>query len=183
MIRKQAVTLVGITTALLAGIIPTTLNAFATSPFNAEIVWGNNQLWQMVTPPGHGSAKPAQELYIVAPQTSTPQSPANNDHIPGVAHDHVLAPPPANKGEYNPNWEVYLVLCTQSAISHGTCTPVMSTFPGPGGPGTGPTLPLAYQVNGQPLTSDSAILSAENAGLVTAHDTGIEFLCIVHPLK
>jgi hypothetical protein len=179
--KKTAISVIGI--ALLLAVLP--MATVASSPYNAEIVWGNNVEWQMLAPPGPGTSNSwaIEPLYIVAPQTANPQSTADNNHIPGVAHDHVLAPPPGNGGTYNPNWEVYLVLCTPPAIVAGTCNPVFSTFPGPGGPGTGPTLPLAYHVNGQPLTSDAAIDSALASGLVVLHDTGIHFICIVQALK
>ncbi len=169
--------------SLLLSLTP--LAAFASSPYSAELVWGNNVEWQMYAPPGHGTDNPAalEPLYIVAPQTGTPQSSADNNHIPGVAHDHVLDPPPQNGGSYNPNWEVYVVLCTKPAIEAGTCSPVWSTFPGPEGPGTGPTLPLAYHVNGQPLESDTAVQSALASGLVVLHDTGTSFICLVKPLR
>lgn len=179
--KKAILPIIGI--ALLFLLTPAL--AMASSPYTAEKVWGNNVEWQMLAPPGKGTDNPQtlEPLYIVAPQTSTPQSSANNDHIPGVAHDHVLSPPPKNGGSYNPNWEVYVVLCTKPAITAGQCTPDFVTFPGPGGPGTGPTLPLAFQVNGQQITSDATIDSALASGLVVLHDTGISFICIVQPLS
>ncbi len=180
-VKKAILPIIGI--ALLLSFAPAL--AYASSPYKAEIVWGNNVQWQMLVPPGQGtdSPKALEPLYIVAPQTSIPQSPADNDHIPGVAHDHVLAPPPQNGGTYNPNWEVYLVLCTEPAIAAGTCTPDFVAFPGPGGPGTGPTLPLAYHVNGQQITSDATIDAAVASGLVVLHDTGTTLLCLVQPLR
>lgn len=170
--------------AILLLTLPATnvLASGSSSKWAAELVWGNNMEWQMLAPPGHGSAKPAEPLYIVAPQTSTPQSPTNNDHLPGVAHDHVVSVPPHNSGEYNANWRVFVALCTPTAISAGTCTPDWETFPGPGGPGTGPTLPLAQAVNGGSLTSDAAIDAAVNGGQIALVDAGITFICLIVPL-
>jgi hypothetical protein len=178
-----SVSTVAIATILVLSLATT--SAFASgsnSKWAAEIVWGDNVQWQMIAPPGHGSANPAEPLYIVAPQTSTPQSPANNDHLPGVAHDHVVAPPPHNSGDYNANWHVFVVLCTSSGITAGTCSPDWVAFPGPGGPGTGPTLPLAISINGAPLTSDAAIDAGVTGGQATLSDSGIYFICLIVPL-
>ncbi len=153
------------------------------SKWASEIVWGSGVQWQMIAPPGQGSAIPTEPLYVVAPQTSTPQSPADNNHLPGVAHDHVVAPPPRNSGAYNANWHVYVVLCTQSGISAGACIPDMVTFPGPGGPGTGPTLPLAISINGAALTSDAPIQSGVASGQAMLFDSGINFICLIVPLN
>jgi hypothetical protein len=155
----------------------------SSSPWAAEVMWGNGTLWQMMAPPGQGSNNPAEPLYIVAPQTSTPQAPADNNHLPGVAHDHVISVPPGNRGTYNANWHVYVVLCTSAAITAGTCMPDWETFPGPNGPGTGPTLPLAQSIYGQSITSDSVILSGLSSGAVVLHDAGINFVCVVQQIK
>jgi hypothetical protein len=167
---------------LMLGTVHANAN-MSSSPWAAEVMWGNGTLWQMMAPPGYGSNNPAEPLYIVAPQTSTPQAPADNNHLPGVAHDHVISVPPGNRGAYNANWHVYVVLCTPAAIIAGTCVPDWETFPGPGGPGTGPTLPLAQSVNGQSITSDSVILSGIGSGEVVLHDTGINFVCVVQQIK
>ena len=171
--NKAAITVMGIA-ALLLTIAPAT--TFATSPYVSEIVWGNNISWQMYTPPGHGTGNPSalEPLYIVAPQTGTPQSPSSNDHIPGVAHDHVLAPPPANKGDYNPNWEVYLVGCASG------CTSVIVDLTSVGGPSS---FPLALSYNGAPLTSDAAIGAGVASHSLFLVDTGIHFICLVKTIK
>jgi hypothetical protein len=167
---------------LMLGAIHANAN-MSSSPWAAEKMWGDGTLWQMMAPLGQGSNIPAEPLYIVAPQTSTPQAPADNDHLPGVAHDHVISVPPGNRGAYNANWNVYVVLCTPDAIMAGTCVPDWETFPGPSGPGTGPTLPLAQSINGQSITSDSVILSGIGSGEVVLHDTGINFVCVVQQIK
>jgi hypothetical protein len=136
----------------------------------------------MQAPPANlGNVNPhaPDELYIVAPQTSTPQSPVNNDHIPGVAHDHVVSVPAHNSGSYNAIWHVYVVACTPG---NGACSGPTVTFPGPGGPGTGPTLVLAKTVNGNPLQSDAAVNAALASGAAFEIDTGIVFLCTVHAI-
>ena len=156
------------------------------SPWSAELMWGNNTLWQMMAPPANASNAASiapEELYIVAPQTAVPQSPPNNDHLPGVAHDHVITVPPHNQWSFNAIWHVYVVLCTPSAIASGACTPTFETFPGSGGPGTGPTLPLAMQVNGQPLESAAAINSALAIGAIHLIDTGVVFVCPVQQVR
>jgi hypothetical protein len=155
----------------------------SSSPWAAEVMWGDGTSWQMMAVPGAGSNIPAEPLYIVAPQTSTPQAPADNNHLPGVAHDHVISVPPDNHGTYNANWHVYVVLCTHSAILAGTCVPDWETFPGPAGPGTGPTLPLAQLIGGQSIASDSVILSGLGSSEVVLHDTGINFVCLVQKIK
>ncbi len=168
--KIAVLSLIGI--ALLLSIAPAA--TFATSPYTSEIVWGNNVEWQMVAPPGLGTSHAAtlEPLYVVAPQTSTPQSPADNDHLPGIAHDHVLAPPPANKGGYNPNWEVYIVMC----LNHCTGVSLAGTFLS-GLPGT-----LVQTYNGQELTNNAIIQAGIANGDLLAIDSGIHFICIVQPL-
>ncbi len=171
--KTAVLSLIGI--ALLLSIAPTAI--FATSPWTAEIVWANNMQWQMLAPPGHGTGNSwaVEPLYIVAPQTSTPQSPTDNDHIPGVAHDHVVAPPPKNQGGYDPNWEVLLVGCASSS-----CTSVIVDLSAVGGPSQ---FPLALSYNGQPLTNDGTIESGIANGALFTVDTGIHFICILVPLN
>lgn len=173
--------------ASLLILVPATAHADMTSsPWAAEQMWGNNTLWQMMAPPANVanvSSVPPEELYIVAPQTSDPQSPPTNDHIPGVAHDHVITVPPHNHWTFNAIWHVYVVLCTPAAIAASVCTPTFEAFPGPGGPGTGPTLPLAEMVNGQPLESNAAIQSALQTGAVHLIDTGTVFVCPVQQVR
>jgi hypothetical protein len=170
-LMKKTLLLSIIAVSLVLSFAPSTVFANSSnSKWASEIVWGNNVEWQMVAPPGHGSAVPAEPLYVVAPQTNNPQSPANNDHLPGVAHDHVLAPPPHNRGGFNANWEVYLVLCV--SIS---CTAVNE--PGLGG------APLALSYNGAPLTNDAAIQAGVASGALVLLDSGIHFICAVAPIK
>jgi hypothetical protein len=182
--QTNRLSVIAITLAVLTVLLASSaIHVNAASPWTAEQMWGNGVLWQMKAPPGQGSSNPAEPLYIVAPQTSTPQAPADNNHLPGVAHDHVISVPPQNKGSYNANWEVYLVLCTPTGIESGACVPDYETFPGPNGPGTGPTLPLAQTVNGQMITSDSVILAGANSGAIKIVDTGIHFICTVQQIK
>jgi len=151
---------------------PTTTFANASnSKWASEIMWGNNVEWQMVAPPGHGSAVPTEPLYIVAPQTSNPQSPADNNHLPGVAHDHVIAPPPHNSGGFNANWEVYVVVCVSSACT-GVTESSSSALPG---------VNLALSYNGAPLTNDGAIQAGVASGALVLVDSGIHFICAVAP--
>lgn len=173
--KTAVLSLIGI--ALLLSIAPAT--TFATSPWTSELVWGNGTVYQMLAPPGHGSQNTGnlEPLYIVAPQTSTPQSPANNDHLPGVAHDHVLDPQSAGHSNYNPNWEVYLVGC---APESGACTFVMVDLTAVGGPSS---FPLALSFNGHALTSDSAIEAGVAAHALFEVDSGIHFICIVVAVK
>jgi len=168
--NKKVLSLIGIATLL--ALTPAAI--VATSPWNAELVWGNDTVWQMVAPPGQGthSNTPLEPLYIVAPQTATPQSPANNDHLPGVAHDHTLAPAPHNKGDYNPNWEVYVVVCVTGCT--GVVQPAGSALPG---------VNLAQTNNGAQLTNDAAIQAGVASGNLALIDSGIHFICIVQPYR
>jgi hypothetical protein len=171
---KKTLLLSIIAVSLVLSFAPSTVFANSSnSKWASEIMWGNNVEWQMVAPPGHGSAVPAEPLYIVAPQTSNPQSPANNDHLPGVAHDHVLAPPPHNKGGFNANWEVYVVLCVSSACT-AVIEPAGSALAG---------APLALTYNGAPLTNDGAIQAGVASGALVLVDSGIHFICAVAPIK
>lgn len=182
--RSIAIMIASIAILLLIA-IPVSAD-MSSSPWAAEQMWCNGTLWQMIAPPGNvanANANAQESLYIVAPQTATPQAPATNDHLPGVAHDHVISCPAQNHGSFGAVWHVYVVLCTPSAISGKTCTPILETFPGPGGPGTGPTLPLAKLVNGLPLESDSAVQNAINGGYAHLVDTGIVFNCPVQRVR
>ncbi len=177
-VSKNTILLSAIALTLVVAMTPGLVIANASnSKWAAELMWGNNVEWMMIAPPGPGSANPAEPLYIVAPQTGTPQSPADNDHLPGVAHDHVIAPPARNGGAFNANWEVYLVGCVPTS---GSCTFVIVNLSSVGGPSS---FPLALSYNGNPLTNDGAIQAGAASGALFTVDTGINFICAVAPLK
>ena len=159
-------------------LVPATVSAeMSSSPWAAEMMWGNGTLWQMMAPPGGvaNASQGAQEpLYIIAPQDlSNPQAPANNDHLPGVAHDHVISVPPGNHGRYSAVWHVYVVGCTSPAVLAGICTSYSETFP------NGHVVPLARLINGGNIESESVIDSALANGYIFLIDTGVVFLCPV----
>lgn len=146
------------------------------SKWAADLMWGNNTQWQMLAPPANGTAasghsnNPAEELYFVAPQTSNPQTPADNPKLPGTAFDHVISIPPGNHGTYNANWHVYIVACASSA-----CTGPDLTLR------NGTTITFAQSVNQGNLTSDSAIDAGLSSGALSLVDTGVVFVCPVAP--
>lgn len=146
------------------------------SKWAADLMWGNNTLWQMLAPPGQGTAasgrsnNPAENLYFVAPQTATPQTPANNNKLPGIAFDHVISIPPHNQGAYNGNWHVYIVACASSA-----CTGPIVTLP------NGHTITFAQSVNGVHIESDAVINAGLSSGALHLLDTGVVFVCPVSP--
>ena len=133
-----------------------------------ENVWVDGVEYRMTF---FGGAKPFKgnvrtekmgAFYVVGPQTDTPQS---LDHP--FMHDHVVAAVPRqNGGGYTPVYQGILVLCGEQAILDGTCVPTFSPLP------SGPTIPLATTVNGQPLTSVEAIEAAVEAGLVALVPAG-----------
>ncbi len=86
--------------AILLVLVAIPVSADMTSgPWAAEQMWCNGTLWQMIAPPAdvaNANTHAQEALYVVAPQTSTPQASAANDHLPGVAHDHVISCPDGN---------------------------------------------------------------------------------------
>ena len=126
-----------------------------------ENVWVDGVEYRMTffgaTKPFNGSVPTENlgNLYVVGPQTDTPQS---LDHP--FMHDHVVpALPGQNGGQYMPIYEGILVLCSEQGIVSGACVPT----------NTG----LAITVNGQSLTSVEAIEAAAAAGLVTLVSAGV----------
>ncbi len=158
--------------------VPATVSAdMSNSPWAAEQMWGNGTLWQMMAPPanvGNAASQSQEPLYIIAPQDlGNPQAPASNDHLPGVAHDHVISVPPNNHGTYSAVRHVYVVGCKPTAITSGNCTPYPETFP------NGHVVPLARFIDGSNIKSDSVINSALANGYIFLIDTGVVFLCPV----
>ncbi len=164
------------------------------SPFFGELVWGNNQLWQLLVPPAQfiipSNALAQENFYEAAPQIPTmgfPVSPQSDacEHLgiasptTGCFHDHIIPIPTANQGSFNVNWHVIVIVCfgNQASVTttSGSCT--SQTVTGIGFDGKSVTLNLAKVVTGGPLTSVSAVETAENAGLVSEHDTGVTFIC------
>jgi hypothetical protein len=110
-------------------------------------------------------------LYVMAPQTDTPQGTA-----PSFLHDHVVGDvPPQNHGDYRVHLHAYFVFCSAEGMASGGCVPTMTSIQGMG------TVPLARTVNGQMLTSVEPIESAANSGLITLIDTGAVIVATINP--
>lgn len=92
---------------------------------------------------------PAQNFYVTAPQTGTPQG------IAPFLHDHVVD---NDDGRY---WHGYLVVCSEAGLASGDC--VTSAAPG--------AMPMAETVRGRRLTKVWHIEDAASEGLVTLIDT------------
>lgn len=138
-----------------------------------DLAWGDGQLWLMIhgpTNPSNGTSH--RDLYIVAPQTDTPQG-SSSEPI-GVVHDHVLSIPSDAQGEYTAIWDVVIVFCNPHSAA---CVPGTASCPV-----FAHGLCLAKTVNGQPLTSDGAIDDAASAGAVILVEPGDSFVCPVVPL-
>ena len=181
-LSSKQVTITLATILLVTASVPLAVYAnMSNSPWAAELMWGNNVEWQMIAPPASvgNAANQAQEpLYVIAPQDlSNPQATANNDHLPGVAHDHVISVPPGNQGTFSAVWHVYVVGCKPAAILAGFCTPYPETFP------NGKVVPLARFINGGNIESESVIDSALANGYIFLIDTGIVFLCPVQQVR
>ena len=131
-----------------------------------ELVWADgiqyrmtfsNQSFEGATP------KELDPFYVLAPQTSAPQGYPPNT----FPHDHVVREIPArNHGNYSVRLQGYFVICSGQGIVSGDCVPTWTSVGGPD------PLPFATTVNGQPLTSASAIESAAAAGLVVPINLG-----------
>jgi len=138
-----------------------------------DLAWGDGQVWLMV----HGPSNPSnavshRDLYIVAPQTATPQG-SSSEPI-GVVHDHVLSIPEDAGGQYTAIWDVVIVFCNPHSsvcVAGSASCPVFAHG-----------LCLAKTVNGQALTSDGAIDAAAAAGAVILVEPGDSFVCPVVPL-
>jgi len=129
-----------------------------------ETVWVNDTqvhmtFWARNTPfPGAVPADKMEALYVLAPQTDTPQ---------GIwpLHDHVVGALPGQTG-FSVILHGYFVMCSAAGLTSGDCVPTMTPIPGFG------TVPFAKSVDGDALTSSAAIESAAQAGFVDLFDTG-----------
>jgi hypothetical protein len=129
-----------------------------------ELVWADGVEYRMTFSNVSFSGATPKELdpfYVLAPQTDTPQGPPPAP----FAHDHVVRDLPGN-GTYSTRLQGYFVLCTGQGLGSGAC---VATWMNPGGPDV---VPFATTVNGQPLTSTTAIESAADAGLVVLVNLG-----------
>ncbi len=138
-----------------------------------EAAWGDGQVWLMI----HGPTNPSngishRDLYIVAPQTDTPQGSASEPI--GVVHDHVLSVPSDGHGQYTAIWDVVVVFCNPHSSACVAGTSSCPTF--------AHGLCLAQTVNGQALTSQSAIDAAASTGALIVVEPGDSFVCPVVPL-
>ena len=141
-----------------------------------ELVWVDGVQFRMTFPqaanpmPAIPTAK-VQNFYVIAPQTGTPQG-----AVPGFNHDHVIAASPTHSaGGFTVFMHGYFVVCSAPGIASGACAPILSTIPGDG------TIPLAQTVNGQALTSTSAIEAGAGSGALLLIDTGAEFIGTLSP--
>ena len=138
-----------------------------------ELLWANGAQFTFTAPiqplwVANDNANPP--LYVLAPQTSTPQgiNPFNHDHV-------VNDIPSQNHGDYNVRVHGFFVFCSAEGISSGACVPTMTLFPGQG------LVPLAKTVNGQMLTSVAPIDSAASSGLLVLVDTGAVIVITINP--
>ncbi|HYM40831.1 MAG TPA: hypothetical protein VEY12_11955 [Thermoplasmata archaeon] len=157
--------------ALVALCLVTAMPARAAAA--TEEAWGDGQVWLMI----HGPTNPSnaishRDLYLVAPQTATPQGSANEPI--GVVHDHVLSMPSDGHGEYTANWDVVIAFCNP----HSSACVVGSESC----PSFANGLCLAKSVNGQALTSVAAIEAAASVHDVILVEPGGSFVCTVVPL-
>ncbi len=183
---------------ILPGMTPTVQARTTSSPNFAELVWGNNQLWNMIAPPARfpipANMMAHEDFYEEAPQhpgMGFPSSPQSSDceHL-GLAsttttchHDHTVPIPNGNHGGFTVVWHVFLVLCVGNAasVTLGSNSCVAETVSGTLLGGGSVTLNLAQTVivggSTVPLTSDSAVEAASAAGIVTIFDSGVTFIC------
>ncbi len=157
--------------ALVALCLVTAMPARAAAA--TEEAWGDGQVWLMI----HGPTNPSngvshRDLYVVAPQTGTPQGSA--DEPIGVVHDHVLSIPSDAHGQYTAIWDVVIVFCNPHSSGCVSGTSSCPSF--------AHGLCLAQTVNGQSLTSEAAIDAAAGAGAVIPVEPGDSFVCPVVPL-
>jgi len=100
-------------------------------------------------------------LYVLAPQTGSPQGP-----VAAFPHDHVVRDIPShNGGSYTTKLQGYFVLCTGQGLVSGACVATWLAY-------VGPAMPFATTVNGEPLTSAAAIESAAASGDVALINLG-----------
>lgn len=206
---KTIITILPIIALLIAIPVTNVVASNQSSKNFAELVWGDGTLWSMVAPihapfPHPGASQGQEDFYEEAPQVpglGFPESYQSNDcsHlgiIPGTNsttchHDHTLGSVPGDTG-FRALWHVFLVVCGDNVVSVvydslNSCTSETVTgTPFPPGPTT-LTLYLAKIVTiggtPTPLTSEAAINSAVNAGLVTEIDTGVTFICPVQAYR
>ncbi len=163
--------------AVLAALAFVALCLGTAIPARADVTtdqaWGDGQVWLMIHGPSNPSAAVShRDLYVVAPQTSVPQGSALEPI--GVVHDHVLSVPAHAQGQYTAIWDVVIVFCNPHSsacvLGSASCPPFAHG------------LCLAKTVNGESLTSDSAIDAAAAAGAVILVEPGDSFVCPVVPL-
>ncbi len=123
-----------------------------------EIVWADGVQYRMTfanTRFTGGTPKALAPFYVLAPQTDKPQGAPPNT----FPHDHVVrAIPSQNNGQYSVQMQGFFVVCSGQGIISGACVPSWTSLGGPD------PLPFAKTVNGQPLTSTTAIESAAAGG-------------------
>jgi hypothetical protein len=122
-----------------------------------EDVWANGTQYRMTfsnTRFTGATPKQLDPFYVLAPQTDKPQGAPPNT----FPHDHVVrSVPNQNHGQYSLQLQGFFVLCSGQGIVSGACVPAWT-------PVGADTLPFAETVNGQSLTSTTAIESAADAG-------------------
>ena len=123
-----------------------------------ELVWADGVEYRMTfsnTRFTGATPKALAPFYVLAPQTDQPQGAPPNT----FPHDHVVrAIPSQNHGQYSVQMQGFFVVCSGQGIVSGACVPSWTSVGGPD------PLPFAKSVNGQPLTSTTAIESAAAAG-------------------
>ena len=123
-----------------------------------EDVWADGTQYRMTFSNTRFTGATPKELdpfYVLAPQTDKPQGAPPNT----FPHDHVVrGVPPQNHGQYSVQMQGFFVVCSGQGIVSGACVPSWTSVGGPD------PLPFAKSVNGQPLTSTTAIESAAAAG-------------------
>ena len=130
-----------------------------------EDVWADGAEYRMTFSNTRFTGATQKELdpfYVLAPQTDKPQGWPPNTFL----HDHVVRGVPSqNHGAYSVQLQGYFVLCSGQGIVSGACVPSWTSV-------GQDQLPFAGTVNGQPLTSTSAIESAADAGNVALINLG-----------
>lgn len=131
-----------------------------------ELVWADGIEYRMTFSNTSFDGATPNELdpfYVLASQSNAPQGYPPNT----FPHDHVVRAIPAdNHGTYSVRLQGYFVVCSGQGIVSGACVPTWTSLGGPD------PLPLVATVNGQPLTSASAIEAAAEAGLVVPLNLG-----------
>ena len=131
-----------------------------------EIVWAGGVEYRMTFANTRFTGATPNALapfYVLAPQTDRPQGAPPNT----FPHDHVVrAIPSQNHGQYSVQMQGFFVVCSGQGIVSGACLPSWTSVGGPD------PLPFAKTVNGQALTSTTAIESAATAGDLTLINLG-----------